>query len=880
MTVRDVPSIADIYDRVKGYDMVLTGEAPLADALNNRIESARLDKLVYTPRGLVYREETADDTRDRRDLFLKIVRETDLSWKEALYLLENILDCWQETGALDAIYNHDTFKNRSGVDEVVEILEETESVFQLMENYEWDQYPDVAVIGEYQFKALDRNVLPPAGRFDSIPLISENTPHELDPFLIYPSANSLVESMLSEISRENATDVAIVMEPSSPYQYLVASALKAREIPFMSGHNLTEDLHFRTLFKLMRCALSHRRLKVGDVQPILRMTQAWISNRDNEKYMDDLREDILDDFRSLVSSLSSMTFETAIEEYRSMTELPEGYGEPMDVLEITLGGIGLLHERISRRNLNRLEFYLNSFDVQVNKEKHGVLLASPKSEAFVDRGIVFYVGMDASWTRHIPEKPWVNRDHHRLRNIQDFQVLLQNGQERYFLVQEKRFNEDVMPCFYFNVLFDEPFETFSDRPHRRMAGGEYPQFVPGETFETQSLETEEPEPVETISQSTLNKLVRCPREFLISKMVPDPENVYMKKGNIFHDYAEFYVNHPEVLNKASDDESLELMVEAIRPYLDDWQIAETRTEFRVGIENIREFMDERPPTPGNTKDYRQSGSDNLFADHFDRPIESPVTEAWFKNPDIGAHGKIDLIRSPKELVDYKSGGADSSSSIVRGSNVDLLEEDADPNFQAIMYLAQQRRVNPGKQLKFTFFHFLENMADRVRGQGLLSDTLVSVTYYPRTFAEQVPRDDTIEYLRTSNDRRKLLDKLGEDNFRQFFTDHPVNDALDKQRLLKSELADEFLTYSRGNIGDHSYVTKGCNSILKRLVKLRTENYFKEDLDRFEAFLREQIGALNEYRGSKFPVRGFLEDFDLDNLNRQDLILDDTSVSRT
>lgn len=43
--------------------------------------------------------------RDDRQLFLELIDQTDLSWKHAAYLLENILGCWEETGTLDAIRN-------------------------------------------------------------------------------------------------------------------------------------------------------------------------------------------------------------------------------------------------------------------------------------------------------------------------------------------------------------------------------------------------------------------------------------------------------------------------------------------------------------------------------------------------------------------------------------------------------------------------------------------------------------------------------------------------------------------------------------------------------------------------------------------------------
>jgi len=192
-----------------------------------------------------------------------------------------------------------------------------------------------------------------------------------------------------------------------------------------------------------------------------------------------------------------------------------------------------------------------------------------------------------------------------------------------------------------------------------------------------------------------------------------------------------------------------------------------------------------------------------------------------------------------------------------------------------MYLAQHRRVNPDRALQFTFFHFLDNLTDRVRGRGVLNDTLVTVTYYPRTFDEHVPREETIEFLRSSNDRRKLFDKLGDDNFRKFFRNHTIEQAYEKDDLVQSELAETFRMLCRDEIGDYKYVTEGCDSILKQLVELRTENYFKEDLDRFETFLADRVDDLNKYMEDGFPVYGVQGDIDLDRVHRRDLVLDDS-----
>ncbi len=47
-----VRSIDELYEAVKGYDMVLCNDAPLATALNNRVDKAILGHFAVTPRQL------------------------------------------------------------------------------------------------------------------------------------------------------------------------------------------------------------------------------------------------------------------------------------------------------------------------------------------------------------------------------------------------------------------------------------------------------------------------------------------------------------------------------------------------------------------------------------------------------------------------------------------------------------------------------------------------------------------------------------------------------------------------------------------------------------------------------------------------------------
>ena len=858
-------SIDDLYQRVRDYEMVLTREAPLADALNSRIDCPRLEKLAYTPRGLAYRDDMADETLDRRELFLRIVRETDCSWKKSLYCLENILDCWQETGKLETITEYPEF-HIDGMDSVLKVIEETPSVFRDMQEYEWEKTNEVAVIGEYQFKALDRRVLP--DEYDSIDFEESGGDVSLPPFSIFPSSTRLVHTLAEQITPENASRIALMMVPSSPYQHMVTSMLKAREIPVMGQQTLTETQIFRTLYQLLRCSVGTSRLRLQDLQPILSETGARPSIKHNEKYLDSVNAPALRPVNDLVNKIPGMKFTEVVDSFTQHLSQPDQHQQALSQFRSVLGSNGLAHARVTPNNLANLQLYLNHFDVPVeSKTRCGVLVANPTSQAFVDRELVFYLGMDADWTRNVPEKPWINREAHRSRNLKDFQILLQNGQKRYFMVQEQRANEHVTPCFYFHLFFEDDFESFSDHdPHEYFSGDSRPSFRRGKTFTIDSPDRELL-PYKTLSQSTLNRLTRSPREWLVNRLVTTTENHYMTRGNLFHDYAECYVNAPE---KVQDNETdiLDWMVDRMGEFLDEWQRPEVETEFRIGTEAIRNFVDSKPRNQEDIQGFSPAQSKNSLADQFKIPIDSRRTEAWFENPRLGCHGKVDWVSARDRLVDYKSGSRQTAASVIKSSNLDLLEDDRDPDFQALLYLSHLRTVYPDRPLSFVFFYFLEDLDDRVQGKPGSSSEIVRVHYYPETFEDHLLSDTFVEWICEYKTYRTFLDTISRQSFRDFFARHSIPVEYEKQALLKTEFASRWRSF----VADREGAQRDADRFLKKIVHYRKTHFFREDLDQFDEFLVDQREQLNRYRQESFPLYGYQGEIDLSRLNRRDLIL--------
>ncbi len=792
---------------------------------------------------------------DDRQLFFELIEHTDLSWKHADYLLEHILGCWEETGQLDAILEFEQFDTQA-TRQALSVIEDTQSAHHDLLTYTIDEDTSVVVIGEEQFTRLDKSILPE--EYDVVSPFSSNS-FDLPPFRIFDSATAIVDTLVENISPSNASDVAVVMDRGSEYPALVESAFGSNDIPFHGGPGFVDDEGVRTCLRLLRTAQSITTVRVVDVRPILTYLGIHTPVADNQKRLLELDNPELERVQRFCETVADRTFDEAL-------ETVEEWGDcTLDAFREELERLGLRNESVTESALDDLEFYLQSFDVPIERDDTGVLLADATAAAYVDRSIVFYLGLDVGWTHKIPDQPWIDADTKDRQYLEQFQVLLQNGTEQYYLVQDTAGGKSVPPCLYFHDLLDEQFETFADLPNITHTRSWRDNPI---GFEREAINVE-PTEIETLSQSSLNTFVNCPRDYFFDQLTDTPGRDYFRKGNLYHDFAEFYVNHPDFVENLDNEELIALMVDEMSPFMEEVALEPLSTEFAVGIETIVDFLSDSPPNEREYDTYEQNDWDNFFAEHFDRPLSSPVTELWFENRELGGKGKVDLIHSPTRLLDYKSGRRQSASSVVRQSSLDPIHDK--PNFQALLYLAHHRRERPSERLEFVFFHFLEVIDDAITDEPDIEDTLVRITYHPMSFEAYASSREAFNALcdgvAESNDRRKTLERLGYEEYEAFFEECPLPNVEDSDELLATDFTTQFVDHAKAEVGDYKYVENGIKSALKKLLGLRSRNYFEDEVDAFEAFLDEQRENLNEYRRTEFPVGEPNED----RLNNRDLI---------
>ncbi len=861
VTVKRAKSIDQLYEEVSRYDLVIVPNSPLADALNRHLERPHFGPFAITPRRLATRRrETAED----RTAFLALIEETDLSWKQISHIVGDVLQCWESQGTADAILEYEGF-DTPAARTVVDSIADLQTSSHLLMEYQIDPntYESVAVIGEQQLTNLEQSILP--ADYTAVDQFSSE-PFELPSFHIFESPTAIVDAVLNTVTPENAAEIGIVLDASSEYSPLIESALETGGIPYYGGPGFMDSREHRAFIQLLRCAIAGTDTRLHTVKPLLSCLGVDVSVEHDNKRLSDISEPNIKWLSKLSGNTEFHTIGDALTTYETQT------GTDLATFRTELETLGLLSEPLTEGIINQLTFYLDTYEIPIERENSGVLLADAKSSSFVGRPVVFYLGLDESWTHESPNRPWVDQDEEFDRNIDGFQSLLQSGSNQYYLVQDTASGTPVTPCLYFEELLVTSYDRFSDL---RSVRHEHTVKTSERGFKRQPLTKEiTPEQIQTVSQSSLNTFANSPRDYLFGRLVESRDTHYFAEGNLFHDFAEFVVNHPAFVTDERVAEIVEIMVTETRSFHRDVDLTLQRTRYEIGLNTIREYLEEHAPTDTEFLTPASGWGINFFAEYFDREVNSPVTERWFEDEDLQLKGLIDLVQSPTQLVDFKTGNKKSATQVTKHGSID--EPSNKPNFQALAYLTYWRQQQPDEQLSFTFFHFLETLEDVLTGEQSVEDCLTEITYQPVSYSEFVQSEEVFEELRedAANDCNKTFKKSDYETYRTVVSNYEIPQTRDADEMAASPFGKALVSELVADVGDYKYVRKGCKQALRHLCGYRKGSYFEEDLDVFERFVDEQISQLNQYRRGegRFPIDGRAGEPNYRYVNNREMLL--------
>jgi len=203
------------------------------------------------------------------------------------------------------------------------------------------------------------------------------------------------------------------------------------------------------------------------------------------------------------ADIEAHTLASALDKFETVT------GSSLDAFREELERLGIQDDIVTEQAVDRLEFYLQSYEVPIDRENDGVLLADAKSAAYVGRPVVFYLGLDEDWTHSSPRRP-LGRPRPGVRaKHQAIPVIATERRRPVHLVQDTAGGTPVTPCLYFEEILDEEFERFSDLDsiqHSRAARTTH------DGFGKESIDVAA-EKVTAFSQSSLNTYVNSPRDY-------------------------------------------------------------------------------------------------------------------------------------------------------------------------------------------------------------------------------------------------------------------------------------------------------------------------------------------------------------------------------
>ena len=337
-----------------------------------------------------------------------------------------------------------------------------------------------------------------------------------------------------------------------------------------------------------------------------------------------------------------------------------------------------------------LKYFIQNFDVELESPKEGVLFVNALNSAFIDRQIIIFLGLDQSWTKLFPDKEYIDKVEEDKKALEKFQILLSQGQQRFYFTQNVSYNRELQPCYYFNVLADKDIENFE-------ADFFNPVFVEGITEKNayagkkDTLKLKEHEKCKAISPSSLNEFYKCPKKYSFSRLIPGEDKPHFMRGKLLHNYAEMYFNHPEFTEKNTKG-IVDFMISKMSNLVKDLETNSERTVFEVGINTIIAFL--KPLLSKRVEGKPSRPSDNELMKEFGKELLYKNTEQWFSDEvNTKLKGKIDL-QFDNTIVDYKtSANRKKGYQIIQSSNLESLEknESDDFDFQSISYISARTK---------------------------------------------------------------------------------------------------------------------------------------------------------------------------------------------
>ncbi len=869
-----VKSIAELYEEVKEFDLVITNDAPLATALNKLVDKPRLELLAMTPKQIAskFSQLYYDKIFEKYEVTLNVSKKSGMPLRVVHQIVKKIYEVWMYNAKFEFI---EQFLNEEET-EILDLIKEYDTIETALEYFNEDFYGNkrIAVIGQEIFSLLDLEALPsrraPAERIN----VFKEEEYKIDRTYIFRTTEQLIQSITDLIDKDNADETAIVIEPESEYLEILKARLNSKGINIEIKNYLSDDPRVKNLISLIELSLRIRELKVKELVSQTNEFGISIDSRYNQYEALYLKSVYKDDkkimsFFSIAESITKHSYTELIKKLETDFEMkfPEEFTDVLDMLDLT-------NSKIDSTNLIDLKYFLKEFDTELGSEKSGVLFVNALSSAFIDRQIIFYTGLENSWMKLFPDKDYLNKEEEDEKNLKRFKILLQQGGYRFYFVKSVNNYKEIIPCYYFMNIAGREISNFNDSFFNPLQAD---TDSGNEKYKSRrkKLKTEAIESLKKISPSKFNLLYRCPKQYSFSLLLTQEESPVFMKGTLLHCLAEFYFNYPEFVNQ-NKEQILDWMSDEMLLFQKNINRQFVRSEFRLGMETIIKFLNEmnfeKIEDPVTSK-----SEGNRMMKKFRKDKKYSNTESWLPDPENSMlTGKIDL-RSGSVIVDYKSSYTrKSETNVSMQSNTVYIEkeESEEFDFQAAAYMTSLSRYL--NEITFIYNYLFSDISDQINGNS--GNTRTVIKYNSVTFEEYIYSNEFFTYICEKHENaNRFCGKTGYENFKNILKGMNMEDTdyYDKQlieaRFIESAfkvMEETNLTYSDfGNRSVDTFISNYLNKISGmiynvRIGKTETGLIFKDDVENFKELVTEKLKELNKSMKTDFPANPVFESIDV------------------
>jgi len=737
--MKGVKGIDELYEEVREFDLVITNDAALATALNARIDKPVIGYFALTPKQVAM--HVASRVLDK-PLYsdLKVIStvsaETGLSLKYVHSEIENIREIRKYTKDVRKHLHSRSAKAVYDSYEPIPTLDRLMGAF-IPDDDQFFEGEYVAVIEEELFNDLDKHFIPI--KHESISIFKDDE-YSIDTIYEIGNDRQLAENTIDMIDRDRSGDYAIVLNTSSPISDAVRAALYRRRMPFINALNVRDLSQIRDYLQFLTLALDFDTIRVKHVKELFSNYNGFFV-KGREEFL--LSKQTDSDMRSRGRELWEV-----MRNVRNMTysEVCEAICDKRAKIQVNIliKDLQVADVKITSTNLNEVKYAVdNVSDLHHNEEipddeKMGVLLVDCNNSVYIDRPVVFYLGMEQDWNKTLVGKPYIDIEDESEKNVNKLVALLQQGQRRYYLVNSTKGGKPARPCMMFDLIYKKPTDSFSMMCSELVKGRWHVE-------ETEQI-PDDPERGgisermfdRSFSKSSFNNYYSCPRRYMYGIFLKTPEEKTTEFGTLIHSFAEFYVCYPQDVKDLGLDHFVDLISDRYSglssPLMEDLDKAKIRQAMSMVARYIDHLGIQDAPldVPLSSKK-----NPNRFMVAMGKEFTSSVCEIDLESSKYPVHGQLDLFWNGI-ITDYKTGKPGDVDNIVKAMTLNSGYQY--PEFQAPIYLALSMEQGLHKN-EFDLFYAMDNDAVSAENDVPITSNVRYIRLSDKTIKQTILESD-------------------------------------------------------------------------------------------------------------------------------------------